>query len=91
MPYISELSYSLSAQAVSSQLKYRLMANADGSFPAVQPMEGTVTIIDVERNLPVDVKPGGPVIGFGAGSLVAYGCLLRRRVADRSSPSTWVR
>lgn len=68
-----DLDYTFSDQPVTNRFKYRLIAAPDGAFVAVQPMEGTVTIIDVAGGLSVDVLPGGPMIGFADNALIAYG------------------
>lgn len=67
------LTYPFAPQVVSSRFTYRLVANREGSFLAVQAMEGPVSIVDVDRDVATSVEPGGPVVGFAEDSLVAYG------------------
>ena len=66
------LTYRFSRDPVSNLFTYRLVASPDGSRLAVQAMEGPVTLIDVETDQSLEVDPGGPVIGFADGNLVAY-------------------
>lgn len=71
----ARLDFRFAAAPVSNFHKYRLIASADGSHVAVQSEEGTITVIDVEANDSDEVRPGGPMLGFGAGSLIALGPL----------------
>lgn len=67
------LAYEFATSPVSGSFRYRLMAPADGSQLAVQVGDGPVTLIDVETDQSLELHPGGPMIGFADGDLVAYG------------------
>jgi hypothetical protein len=69
-----QLSYRFAPDAVTNLFGYRLAANSDGSRLAVQPGgEGPTTLIDVEGDVSFDVMPGGPIVGFADGDLIAFG------------------
>jgi hypothetical protein len=67
------LAHRFAPERVTNLFTYRLVAQADGSRLAVQAGEGPVTLIDVEGDQSVELEPGGPIIGFADGHLVAYG------------------
>jgi len=68
------LTHQFGPELVTNRFSYRLVANADGSRLAMQGgAEGRVTLFDVDGDLSVELDPGGPIIGFADGHLVAYG------------------
>jgi hypothetical protein len=68
----TRLTYRFATDSVRSIFTYRLVASPDGSRLAVQAMEGPLTLIDVDTDQSAEVRPGGPVIGFADGYLVAF-------------------
>jgi hypothetical protein len=67
------LTYRFAAEPITNLFTYRLVAQPDGSRLAIQPANGPVTVIDVERGESVQLEPGGPMIGFADGQLIAFG------------------
>lgn len=67
-----QLTYRFAPEPVTNLFTYRLVASSDGSRLAVQAAQGPVTLIDVESDQSAELEPGGPIIGFADGHLVAY-------------------
>lgn len=78
----TSIEYTFADQQLSNRFKYRLAASADGSLLAIQPEEDAVTVIDIQSGASRQVNPGGPMIGFAEGGLLAYG-----RRTDTTRPS----
>ena len=67
------IAYRFADEPLSNQFKYRLTANADGSFLAIQAEDGPVTLIDIARRASIELSPGGPMIALTEDGLLAYG------------------
>ena len=67
------LPYDFGTEPVHNFSRFKLAANADGSFLAVQREDGIVTLVNVATGGAEDVSPGGPLLGFTDDHLVSLG------------------
>ena len=78
----SRIDYPFGDEELSNEFKYRLAASDDGSLVAIQPDEGSVTLIDVSNGPLGQVDPGGPMVGFAGERLVSLTAEDRQELRD---------